>query len=166
MIMCTGKLNNIRWETASSPLRDDDTIRWFKCGILLIADDDTRVTLDLIDGDPNSHYINASFIKVCKFCDQKWSCRHVEAALLFGEAKAILQQLNIWTTMRITEACRITYLLLCSNRKSDHSVFLYLFWSYMHNIEICCMKVIFHTEIYILHQILVFHIMRHFLVVL
>jgi protein tyrosine phosphatase len=38
---------------------------------LLIADDDTRVTLNLIDGDPNSHYINASFIKVHKFRDQK-----------------------------------------------------------------------------------------------
>ena len=32
---------------------------------LFITDDATRVTLELIDGDPTSHYINASFIKVC-----------------------------------------------------------------------------------------------------
>jgi protein tyrosine phosphatase len=38
---------------------------------LLITDDATRVTLDLIDGDPSSHYINASFIKVHKFRDHK-----------------------------------------------------------------------------------------------
>lgn len=31
---------------------------------LLLTDDSTRVTLDMIDGDPTSHYINASFIKV------------------------------------------------------------------------------------------------------
>ena len=32
--------------------------------VYLISDDCTRVTLDLIDGDQTSHYINASFIKV------------------------------------------------------------------------------------------------------
>jgi protein tyrosine phosphatase len=43
----------------------------------LIIDDATRVTLDLIDGDPNSHYINASFIKV-QVCNHTWNYRYVK----------------------------------------------------------------------------------------
>ncbi|XP_023701529.1 receptor-type tyrosine-protein phosphatase H isoform X4 [Cryptotermes secundus] len=37
--------------------------KWKNRYVNILPYDDTRVTLDLIDGDPSSHYINASFIK-------------------------------------------------------------------------------------------------------